>query len=219
MAFPVVAERVSGTSGTATTSHSFSAPAGTVAGNLLLVFWSTATGSGGPASPPTGYTGLFTHGLTGISSQIWYKVATGSDSISFTSGASSTGRYVTLRITGASGVVTGDFSFSASAAANSNPPSHSPAAGSADYLWIAARAGADSTGASAAPSGFSNLTSTPAGSGSFSTSELSSTTATVDPATFTSPSATWLAYTVAVAPGVGGGGGGPSVATRTGFFF
>lgn len=202
MAFPTVQSRTTGTSGTSTTSHSIPAPAGVVAGDVLLVFWATSTASAFPSgSPSGGYTELYGDGLTGIIGYSWFKTASGSDTLTFSTAQTCTGRYVVLRVSNASGVVSATRSFSSTATGNSNPPSHTPAGGAQDYLWVAARAAADS-GPSAAPAGFSNLTTTPADSGSFATSEQTANTTSMDPGNFTSSAAVWLAYTIAVAPAV-----------------
>lgn len=202
MAFPVVAARITGrTNNTNTTTHAITLPAGVVAGNLLVVVFST-DGNPTVTAQQAGWT-LLSQASNGtvVTGAVFWKVATGSDALTLTTSAAEASSHASFRITG------GDAPTGTSAVAtstNTNPPSHTPPNGTRDYLWIVTRA-ADSTNvATAAPTNYTNL-QTQAAQGtngaSTNTAERSLNAAGTDPGTFTSgTSIAWQSWTLAIPP-------------------
>lgn len=110
--------------------------------------------------------------------------------------------HASFRIDGGSAVTWSTF-VQATAATNANPPSHTPAGGSADYLWIAAAAIDGQITASAAPTNYSNLQAQAASGAtgaSIATAERQRTASSEDPDTFTTGSQEYVTATLAVAP-------------------
>lgn len=132
----------------------------------------------------------------------------GSDSITVSSTVSERGTYILQPITGQD---TGtDAYIGAGATGNSssaNPPSLSPAGGSADYLWVAAAGTPSTTVPSAAPANYTDLiTRAPATSSCGSALAFRQLTASSeDPGGFTHSGQQWMAQTIAVPPAAGGG--------------
>ena len=136
MPFPQVAATNGGNHASNSTSHTVNLPTGIVAGNLLLVFFSS------DAAPtitfPEGWTELFTKSYsTSIKGGLWYKVADGEEgaSISVDTSSSQMTAHTSYRITGFSGTPEAGVAVSSSGAP-SNPPSLSPTWGAKDTLWF-----------------------------------------------------------------------------------
>lgn len=155
--FPVVAGTNNSLTASASTTHTVSLPASISAGDLLLIFLSTIENT---YTTPSGWTQLFQ--VSGSSQNVFacfYKVASGGEgaSVAVTCGAAREGAHQSYRITGYTGSPESQTS-SNGTDANPNPPSLTPAAGSGNYLWIAA-CGAYKSGSltvSSSPSGYTN---------------------------------------------------------------
>lgn len=207
MAVAVAARATGRTTASNTTSHAITLPTGISAGDLLLVIFSCDGNR--TISVNTGVSGTNwtigdsqTNGTIVTGAWVW-KIAEGSDALTLTSSGAEQSSHVSLRITGHDTTAPIDGTSANGSSTNSNPPSHTPANGSQDYLWIATRSGDSTVVATAAPSGYSNLqTQNAAGTGgaSTNTAEKSSTASSEDPATFTSASEQWVSYTLAISP-------------------
>ncbi|MDA3624265.1 hypothetical protein OU415_02385 [Saccharopolyspora sp. WRP15-2] len=201
MAAPTVAARSTGrTTTTNTTSHAITMPSGIVVGNLLLVVFSS---DGSPTcTASAGWTklGQASNG-TAVTGAVFWKYAVGGDTCTVTTSASEQSSHVVLRITGTTGTPTG--TAANASGTNSNPPSHS-ALVLADHLWVATRSGDSTTVATAAPASYATLQSiAAAGTGGASTNTAERTVTaslTEDPGTFTSATAPWVSWTLAVPP-------------------
>lgn len=205
MAFPVVEARATGrTTAANVTSHPITLPSGITAGDLLLVVFSC---DGNPTiTVDTGASGTGWNALTQganttvVSSNVFWKIAEGSDALTLTTSAGEQSSHASLRISGGYSV-TGTSANGSST--NSNPPNHAGHDGTQDYLWIATRAGDSTVVATVAPTNFTNLqTLAAAGTAgaSVNTAERSVNSASQDPGTFTSASEQWVSFTVAVSP-------------------
>lgn len=201
MAFPVVAARITGrTTNTNTTTHAITLPTGVVAGNLLVVVFST-DGNPTVTAQQAGWTKLNqASSTTVVTGAIFWKIATGSDALTLVTSVVEASSHASFRITGGG---TPTATSANGTTANSDPPPHTPPAGSRDYLWIATRS-ADSTNvATVAPASYANLqtqAATGTGGASTNTAERSLTTATENPGTFTSTAIGWVAWTISVPP-------------------
>ena len=196
MAYPVVQARATGTNGTNSTSHAITLPSGITAGDLLVVVFSV---DGAPTvTGPAGWTklGQASNGTT-VTGAVFWRLAAGADTLTLTTSASEQSSHVSFRITGAK-VVEGSSANGSST--NSDPPLLAPTFGSHEYLWIATRSGDASAVATAAPSGYSNLTTVAGGGQGASTNsaELEATAASQNPGVFTSATEQWVSWTLAV---------------------
>lgn len=128
--FPIVEGVAVDVAAWGTTSFAMDLPAGITAGELILVCFFAGPDRG--YATPSGFTELGQN-VGDPNTQIWYKTAAGGET-SATTSASPTFSAVSFafRISNWSGTPTGT-----SAHGSANPPSHSPAGGSDDYLWIA----------------------------------------------------------------------------------
>lgn len=201
MVFPAVVAAVNGETATDNTTHTVAAmPTGTQPGDVLLaVFTAQST----PTVTATGWTKLGQQAQsTSLVAAIFWKVATGSDTLTFTTNSAEQSTWVVIRIAGASGIAGGTASSGNSS--NGNPPAHT-AASAGDYLWVATWSGDGTMNASSPPSGFSNVpsgvkTATGLQSASTYTAALASAGTSQDPGTFTNTARAWVCWTVAVAP-------------------
>lgn len=204
MAFPVVQARASGASGTSNvTSHSITLPSGVVAGDLLIVVFSS-DGSPTVSTTSNGWVVLSQLVQSGLQTTgaVLSKRATGSDALTVTTSFLEQSSHISLRIS--DGAVRTVASANGDST-NSDPPSCNPAI-TDDYLWIATRGGDVSTGfinATAAPSNYSNLTTKDASGvlgAATATAERSLNASSENPGTFTSGDEQWVCFTIAVAP-------------------
>lgn len=205
-AAPVVETRTTGEQSTDSGSHSISMPASIAIGDLILVAFTT------DANPTitidTGVSGSNWSTLGGDNSgtvvrgAIFYKIADGSDALTLNTSTNEQTTHVSLRISGASGVVEGT-SVNSIATADSDPAGHVATYGAKDSLWVCTRHGDSTVVATAAPAGFSNLqtvAATNSTGASTNTAEKTYHTEAVDPEPFTSTSEQWVCWTVVVAP-------------------
>lgn len=203
---PVVEATNTGVQNPNATSHSVNLPSGIVAGELLLVVFST---DGNPTiTINTGVSGnnwvkLGQTNQADVVGSIFWKIAEGSDVLTLTTSASETSSHISYRISGGASFSVYSASDVGTTAANtSNPPSLTADPGNAPYLWIAtASKDGDNQIATGAPTDFTNLlTQASVGGGSTSTAIRSFTATNQDPSNFTGFPATdqWVSYTLAV---------------------
>lgn len=197
MAFPTVINQAV-TANSSTTSHVLTMPASIVAGRLLLCFLlqNGQSSQGGF----TGWTALFA-GMNNSSTYLraYVKVAAGSDTATVTNTSAQNSSAVTYQVDSWSGVLA-NVAF-ATAATVSDPPSLTPAGGSADYLWFAAAASFSGT-ATAAPTNYTNLQAFSASANPLGgVAQRALTAATENPGTFTGISTSFAdSCTIAVPP-------------------
>lgn len=209
MAFPTGQARATGrTTAANVTSHPVTMPSGIVAGELLLVLFST---DGTPTC--TDGSGLWTKlgqvndAAVNCTAAIFHKIAAGSDTLTVTTSVGEQSSHISHRISGASGVVTAASAVTNGiASANSNPPNHTPPAGAKDYLWIACRTGDSTPVATVAPTNYGNLLSIAAAGTAGASSSVADrllNAASDDPGAFTSASEDWVCLTLAIEPAAG----------------
>lgn len=207
---PAIAERSSGgTSTTDTDTHPVTLPSTTNPGDLIVVVFSadqnptvdvntSVSGNNwrklGQASQGSDVTGA-----------IFWKIAEGSDALTVTTSNNQQSTHICFRITGVMINAT-DFSGTSAtgSSTNANPPSHTPPNGTQNYLVIATHSSDAQVVASAAPSGYGNLTTqTATGSNGASTSVADRTAASIsseDPGVFTTANEQWVAWTLMIGP-------------------
>jgi hypothetical protein len=131
---------------------------------------------------------------------IYYKIAQGSDALRVNSTGSEQFGNISWRISHATSIA-GTFSTQATAAVNADPPSHT-FGGAAETLWLAVITNdGDTAIASAAPTGYSNLTTRAASAATgctMASAEKTSTAASENPGVFTTASQEWIAATLGV---------------------
>jgi hypothetical protein len=182
------------------------AGAGTPAGDLLVVVF-TKSRSGAPVIDLTASGGKWWQGPTtnvgGFFAQtIFAKIAEGGDALTLYSTDQAGGNvssHISFRITGHGSAVTIGAA-AVSGSGNADPPSATQSGSAQDTLVIAAYSGGHV--ATAAPSGYSNLTTqtTVATTAETSTAEIGLTAInTENPGTFTNTSDFWIANTILVA--------------------
>lgn len=140
-----------------------------------------------------------TNATTTPAAVVFYKLSpTSSETFLLASTATEQYSAVLVRVNNATNI--SGTGLGASASANANPPSHNAGAGR-NHLWIAAGSWDDIITASAAPAGYSNLTTAvAAGTAGASTAVATKflNAQTEDPGAFTSASETWVAYTLSI---------------------
>jgi hypothetical protein len=194
--FPTIVATSSGRDTTGSTTHVITLPSGQI-GDLLLVI-SSQDGSLSSLTSSTGWKELGEQSNTNIvSGAIFWKTATGGDTLTITSAVSVEASYIVYRIRNAgtpSGAVAN------SSGTNSNPPSHTTDK-VRNYLWIASRSGDSTVVATAVQTGYygfiSQAANTTSGASSNS-SHIFLRATTTDPGTFTSATEQWVSWTIAV---------------------
>ncbi len=204
MAFPsVVTPRGASGALASSTSHVVTMPASaTTARGVLVIF----TADSGPTvtTASSGWTKLDEiKNAALMGSTVFYKrpgvtLTTPTLNLSF----AEEGTYIVLAFDGAEPTEDATLTGLAQTGANTNPPSHTPAGGARDYLWVAVRSGEAAVVATAAPASFSNLTSATGGASgaSTSTAERQLNAASLDPGTFTSATEDCVGWTIAIPP-------------------
>lgn len=222
MAFPTW-ESTTGTPLTSATSpQSVDMPATVNAGDLLLLVYGSQTTAGDPQTP-SGWTALqsATDYSTGTGA-VFAKVADGTEgggTVEVSLAATRRGAAQIIRVSGwegtISGVELGGVVADVGAGTAPNAGSFSPSWGAEDTLWVwFVTASDDDEDVTAAPSGYSNLTSTKTGAGLNASATVGSATlannaASEDPGAGTlSDNADFMTGVIAVRPDGGGGGGG-----------
>lgn len=201
MGFPTVAARAVGrTSTTNTTSHPITLPAGIVAGDLLVVFFS-ATGVPVITHPADWFRYDYYDAAGTVTGGFWYKWASGGDTLTLITDSPLQSSHISYRITNG-GVPSAAHVQTTTASTNTNPATAFTFQND-DYLVLISRHGAGTTVATAVGGSFTNLqTEAAAGSGGASTNtaerNVTITTGSIDPAAFTSGSAQSVAWTVLI---------------------
>jgi hypothetical protein len=159
MTTPVVAGRASGRA-LGLTSHSITLPGSISVGELLVVIFAVVTATATISTSSSGWSLSTAQQASNTKGVVLTKVATGSDALTVSTSTLCNSAHTSYQITGA-GTITVAGTFGASATSN-DPPSVTPAAGSADYLYIAAasQSGANNNTSylTGAPTGYSNFT-------------------------------------------------------------
>lgn len=199
--FPVVEAWASGRTTTVdTTNHAITLPAGIVAGQKLVVLFSS---DGAPTCSTTS-TGWVKVGQasnsTVVTGAVFEKIATGSDALTINTTTAEQSSHISARVSNAGTLYAASANGSST---NSNPPSLTPAGGLNDYLWLSTRSGDSTVLATVPPANFSHLQSLAAagtGGASSNIAERPFTGTVLDPGTFTSASEQWVSWTIAIAP-------------------
>ncbi|MDH5291797.1 MAG: hypothetical protein OEY41_17520, partial [Acidimicrobiia bacterium] len=145
------------------TAHTITLPGTTVAGELLLaaLMWNANTTITGPGG---GWTKLSGNAMSPGQSEIWAKIATGSDgaSAAFTSSTSQAGAFMVARIQGNFNSLVSGTGYnlavsSASSTTTPNPPTVTAGWGVGDILFVAvSTVRGDNTAFSGYPAGYTN---------------------------------------------------------------
>jgi hypothetical protein len=204
MASPTVQARNTGSNSTASTTQTINLPASISAGDLLFVVLAFRAVPG-TITPPSGW--AYVEDDTGANGALVaaYKTADGSEgaTVNFTTANSVRSAHVSYRITGWSGTPERGTAVVATTA-SPNPPSLSPAGGSADYLFIAAMMENGPITVTGYPTNYSNGQSVSSGGASVcvvGTAERQVTGSSEDPSNFTTNSAgPTIAQTYAISP-------------------
>jgi hypothetical protein len=209
---PVPESTTTSATNTPSTSHTITLPGTTVSGELLiavLMFNSDTTVTG-----MSGWTRLDNNSASPGQSEVWAKIATGSDgaSVSATTSTSQAGAFVVARISGNNGGVVNNTDYtiaksSAATTANPNPPSVTAAWGSSSALFMAiCCVRGDNDTVTGYPASYSNgaYSVTTNGGGGGATAGVAFralSSATDDPGTFTlSASEYGACYTIVIRP-------------------
>lgn len=177
-------------------SHPVDLPAAEV-GDLLLVV--TSISSNATLSVPEDWTiivqdvnSIFVRGA------LITKIAEGSDTLTCTISAAHSGAYIAMTIK--NGALPDATANNSASAANANPPSHSPAGGSGDYLWLAAAAWNGNAGPAVTgiPSGYNSFVWFRGRDSVVGVCERFATASSEDPGAFTSSAEQYVAITVAI---------------------
>lgn len=212
MAFPVDAERAA--NGIATPgATSLVVPFPTTLAGKLVVFVSTTVNT--TITWPAGFTEIVEWSNVGgtqfCTGSIAYRDLDGSEGADFTVnfGATAIAGYAWVRVTGAAPGAPEFATIGGPSNADLlNPPNLGPAAGAADYLWLAfAGASAGNATWSSGPLNYGNFTSFGSNNnGKAAVASRQLNAASEDPGAFQlNRSLTWVAATVALAPDTGGG--------------
>lgn len=176
MAFPSVASITETSISTNPTSWAFDLPATVDAGDLLLLFVSLEESQSGP-NAPTGWTQLYLNNELGHFGAVYGKDADGTEdggtaTITASSPPAANGAGQVYRITASSwrGTLADDVDINGTTPSavngNPNPPTVTAGWGAEDNLYIAACAAKNDDGTvDAAPTNYTNLTSTISGGG------------------------------------------------------
>lgn len=200
MAYPSVAARTATQITTAASSHSIGlgAPA---AGELLLVIFNVRNNPtlviDESVSGKRWHGRVFGDGSTTERMAVLWKVAQGSDALTILTDSAERSASVCYRITGHGSAVTVS-TFSTASSTNGDPPNCAQSGAAQDTLWLAAL-GTVTSVASAAPAGYSSLTTASATSIFLSTAEKTANAASEDPGVFTNTNQRWVGVTIAVA--------------------
>lgn len=191
-------------SATDANTHVITMPASIVAGRTLLAVCSIDGVNTAPTAPGWTYKG---GGASGSQSQriaVFARIATGDDTMTLTLPTGVSETHATA-VTQLSGAADPSRIYLGIAAATADPPSLSPTPGSADYLWVAAVAGASGSPSTSAPTDFSAVTSAASGTAAadswLAVASREFTGASLDPAAFSGGGgANGMAATIAVFP-------------------
>lgn len=191
--YPTVTATTSGSAGTSAATYSVPYPAGNV-GDLIIILVGNNTVTPCTYTWSTGLTELYDTTNGNCSSAAAYFITNYSTSgtISVTKTSGGIDNYIVYRISNYSGVPQCGVA-AKSSNINPDPPSVTAAWGSAANLWLAFYNGGTF---SANPANYSNGITT----SHLVSSQRNNTTATENPATYTSANAAWVANTIVIAP-------------------
>lgn len=204
MAPVVVAPRGTSAALASSNAHVIAMPASATTARGVLVVFSfdsalTASVSG------TGWTEIAEQAAATMGSVLAYK-RPGVTLSTLTIGLSAAeeGTYVVLAFDDAHATENVTATAASGAASNADCPAHTPPGGSRDYLWVVAHCVEATDTATAAPAGYSNLTTAVGGASgaSTATAERTVTAASEDPGPWTAPFDDYVTWTIAVPPAV-----------------
>jgi hypothetical protein len=204
MSFPTVTARGSARDAGDVTSHPITLPTH-AAGDGLLVHFACDGSSGGLTLTGNWVEVQYAASDPGnvSSTMFWLVAGSASETLTVTTGNSQEASHTVLVITPTAGyyLPTPTATGIGGDSANSNPPLHTPSAGTQDYLWVATRAGDGTTVATAAPASFTDLQTLAAANGtgaSTNTAERSVNGSSLNPGSFTSATEQWACLTVSI---------------------
>lgn len=192
-AFAVVQSTSSNTVASNTT-HAVTMPSGITAGDVLLAFSTFDTNAA--ATPSAGWTTInSTTSGAGLRFNVLRKIAAGSDTLTYTTGAGVTSAHAVYRIY-SNDTTTQNGTAATGTSTTPNPPSLDNGA-SQKFIWIAA---AGSTNAfSGYPTNYSdNQINSGTGNAHVSVATRSLEASSEDPGTFTTTSGAWAAQTLSI---------------------
>lgn len=203
MAFPTVVGR----SGNAGSGFPITPtlPTGSI-GDLVVIAHTTNSNSTVTTTAGTGWNklGQITGATGAPTTAVFWKILDGVGDTPTLSFHDARWSYTVQRISGAAGV---SGSSSRATSTNSNPASHNPGLGAKDFLWLALRGAVNNTSPTAYPSGYSNgqnFTGVLSSRTNSQSCERERNAASEDPGVFTSVSAAWCCWTLAIEPAGGG---------------
>jgi prophage tail gpP-like protein len=206
--FPLVESYALSVESTDTTTHTVTAPDGTVSGDLLLLI-SGCDGNVPTITEPSGFTQLVHQTTASGTLNISYKQAGGSEPGTYSVGtsASEESAHIIYRISGAQDPSTQApeiSSLALSVDANPDPNIVTPTGGAKNYLWLAAFWNADDATGTAKPTDYSNFLTINSGGAdptNIGAAEYTNNAASENPGAFTiSASKLWSAFTIAIHP-------------------
>lgn len=208
MAFPTTANPTTTTFATSVTSMNVNMPGSIVAGDLLIA--SVGVRNPGNWTPPSGWNLLLEQPGGGSVGEtvVWYKIADGSEgaTLAWSTSVGTTGAWHVYKISNWHGTTPPEVNSVSGDAVAVNPPSLTASWGAEDNLWIAL-AGSSANGMffGTAPTNYSGLSSTTAGSGggasNMGSARRSLNAATEDPGAFASTTNRWWrAVTIVIRP-------------------
>jgi hypothetical protein len=184
-------------------------PSGITAGDLLIIVFSAdgdtncTIGSGGWTR--LDQTKADSGGFFLVTGAIFWKIAAGSDTATVTTSTSEETSHIVYRIDGASEIMS--WRYNSGSSTNSAPLDLDQGnVGSEDYLWLVTRSGDNTVQASAAPTGFTDLTtitaanSTGASTAAAEKEEDNGVGNVTISDTFTSAAEQWVCFTLCIAP-------------------
>jgi hypothetical protein len=211
--WPTITSTTGQTFGTDTTTHNVTMPAVVDPGDLLIVLFTNDMAAGGTTATPAGWTlvGTRAEGANNVRGSVFALDAAGTEdgtNVDFVTSANERAAAQVIRIPAnkwegniASVSAT---SVSSGTTTTPDPPSHTPAWGTANTLWISYVGGGTNASVTNYPANYTNGLHTVAGTGgtgaSASSASFLSRAASEDPGTFTVPSNPNVAFTIAVRP-------------------
>jgi hypothetical protein len=192
-------------------------PTGRTAGEGLLAIIAFDQ-NGTMSTTSTGWVKILqvTNGTTVTTAVFYKKNAAGgaADDLAVTTTLAERGAAMITRLTGQDTTIDCDTTGANNATGSADPPNHTPAGGSKEYLWVAAAGTDQEVAVTAAPSGYTDFSNQvgPTSGASVGWAGKIATASAENPATFTQVSNEWCAFTIAIPPA--GGGAPPFVPRR-----
>lgn len=215
----IVAGATYGEETAATTNHDVVVPAGSVAGDLLVL---QANRNGSGTITLAGWTRLMTEAMSSVLfSDVWFKILEGEQAnFAWTNGFARLSSHRLFHITGAHASTAPEGSDFNGNAGSVNPPllTLTNWGASEETLWLAMVAFDGNKTAAAYPTDFADnqFTQAPAVEPGLGVCSRSLAAASMDPSPFTASSADqWVTQTVGIRPAAAAGGGGGGGLVRT----